>query len=389
MQRLLFITKDTSIEDPGSALYRRVAGMRQMFEEVHIILIEHGVRDEKCVPTERLFDTVWCYRVGAQTFVGSIYCAYEAAISHLVFSGNFRPDVIVADDTHEGGVLGWLLGKKFNRPFQLQISDGFFDEEKITPKPSFIRRAVTDILLSHAQYLAVATEHDREMLTVIYDCPKENIHILPSTFMQGAEGNAATSCDIRGRFPEYASLLMYIPPEKNDEHSFAILHTFSKVLKKYPDLGLLIIQGGPERLHFERKIIALGIQRQVVFEVYSSRVPAYIQSVDMLIHFSDDLEKGRLLAIAGMVRVPVIADVTGKGNELFHDWESAYLCNTNDPACITKAIDVCLNNNDERARITERALTAVQEYFKQDYDKYLEEYTKSITTCSIADSATK
>lgn len=389
MQRLLFITKDVSIEDSGSSLYRRVTDLRDTFSEVHIILIKNTTQGDKEPLPERLFDTVWRYTVGARTSVWGIFRGYETAVQHLVFGGSFRADVIVADDTHEEGMLGWLLGKKFHRPFQLHIQHDFFDEGPSVRKPSFISRMITDVLLTHTKHVSVATPHERDMLALIYDCPKENIEVLPSTYVLGIQDVAGTSCDLRARFPKYESLLMYIPPEKNDEHTLGILQAFAKVLKKYPTLGLLIIQGGPERLLFERNVIALGVQRQVVFEVYSPNVASYIQTVDMLVHFGGDTEKEKLLAIAGMVRVPVIADVSGKGSEFFRDWESAYLCAIGDTACVTTAIETCLYNSDERTRLTGRAHEAVQEYFKQDYSRYLTEYTKSINTCVIADTASK
>jgi glycosyltransferase involved in cell wall biosynthesis len=389
MRRLLFITKDVSIEDAGSALYRRVTDLRDTFSEVHIILIKNDIRGKKDASPERLFENTWRYTVEARTSVGGIFRGYETAVQHLVFGGSFRADVIVADDTHEEGMLGWLLGKKFHRPFQLQIQRDFFDEGPSVQKPSFMSRMITDVLLTHTKHVSVATSHERDMLALIYDCPKENIEVLPSTYVLGIQGIAGTTCDLRARFPKYESLLMYIPPEKNDEHTLAVLQAFAKILKKYPNLGLLIIQGGPERLLFERSVIALGIQRQVVFEVYSPNVASYIQTVDMLVHFGGDKEKEKLLAIAGMVRVPVIADVSGKGNEFFHDWESAYLCAIGDTACVATAIETCLYNSDERARLTRRAHEAVQEYFKQDYNRYLTEYTKSINTCVVSDSSTE
>lgn len=386
MLRLLFITKDTSIEDPESALYRRVTDMCGAFKEVHIILIKKIVRGEKKVLPDRLLNNVWRYTVRARTSMGSVLYGYETAVRHLVFGGSFRADVIVTDGAYEEGVLGWLLGRKFHRPFQLQIQHDFFDETLSAKRPSFLNRIVTEMLLSHTERICVTTEEERGMLVSLYDCSKENIEVLPSTSAFTFQDTREDACNLRARFPEYTSLLMYIPPEKNNEQSLGILHAFAKVLKKYPDLGLLVVQEGPERLLFERNVIALGIQRQVVFEVYSSRTASYMKNVDMLIHFSNDSEKEKMLAIAGMVHAPVIADVSGKGGALFRDLESAYLCTIDDTACVTKALDACLYNNGERARITENAHMAAQEYFKQDYNKYLKEYTKSINACSIADS---
>jgi hypothetical protein len=65
---------------------------------------------------------------------------------------------------------------------------------------------------------------------------------------------------------------MYIPPEKNDEHRTrsTAVHLAPILKEDSPNLGLLMLdRDGPERLSLERSAIALGIQKQVLFEVYS------------------------------------------------------------------------------------------------------------------------
>ncbi|MCR4285862.1 MAG: glycosyltransferase [Candidatus Kaiserbacteria bacterium] len=389
MLRLLFITKDASVIDSESTSYHRITDLREKFSEIHIVLIQSVMRGGKKHPL-RPFNNVWLYPTNARSLIGSVFEAYAFVKAQLLFGGNFRADVIVADDTHEAGMLGWFLSERFHRPLQLQMRSDFFthtsDEQK---KFSLFYEMSTDFLFSRVKNICVATDEERDVLVHEYDCEENTVEVLPSEHVLNFQGVHGSVCDLHERYPQFKSILLYIPQERKGEQTALVLQELSKILRGHREAGLVVLSDGPERLMLERLVISLGVQRQVAFEVRSLHTASYVRTADMLIHFSHDAEESEPLFIAGMARTPIITDAVGVGGRLFRNGESAYLCRPEDGACLTMAIDACLKKDDTLSALIERAHEIVQEYFKNDYSGYLEACAKSINTCAVLDSGLK
>jgi len=389
MLRLLFITKDESVIDSESTSYHRITDLRGKFSEIHVILIRSTVHGGKRHPL-RPFSNVWLYPTNTRSLIGGVFEAYASAKTHLLFGGNFRADVIVADDTHEAGMLGWFLSERFHRPLQLQMRSDFFahtphEQKKFSPH----YEVSTDFLLSRVKNICVANEEERDVLVHEYDCEENTVEVLPSEHVLNFQGVHGSVCDLHERYPQFKSILLYIPQERKGEQTALVLQELSKILRGHREAGLVVLSDGPERLMLERLVISLGVQRQVAFEVRSLHTASYVRTADMLIHFSHGEKESEPLFIAGMARTPIITDAVGVGGELFRNGESAYLCEVEDSAGLATAVDACLTKGDTLSALTERAHEVVQEYFKNDYSGYLDACAKSINTCAVLDSGSK
>lgn len=389
MLRLLFITKDESVIDSESTSYHRIIDLRGKFSEIHVILIRSAMRGGKEHPL-RPFSNVWLYPTNTRSFIGGVFEAYATAKTHLLFGGNFRADVIVADDTHEAGMLGWFLSERFHRPLQLQMRSDFFTHTPHEQKKfSLLSEMSTDFLLSRVKNICVANEEERDVLVHEYGCGESAIEVLPSEHVLNFQGVHGSVCDLHERYPQFKSILLYIPQERKGEQTALVLHELSKILRDHREVGLVVLSDGPERLMLERLVISLGVQRQVAFEVRSLHTASYVRTADTLIYFSHGEKESEPLFIAGMARTPIITDAVGVGGRLFRNGESAYLCEVEDGDSFATAVDACLVKGDTLSALTERAHEVVQEYFKNDYSGYLDACAKSINTCAVLDSSSK
>ena len=160
--RLLLITKDATIAQEGSASYRRIIDQRNMFLEIHIVLINSKTGEGE-VPVTRFFENVWLYTTNSSSWWMQGYDAYKLSEAQLVFGGGFRADLIVAEDPFESGLAGWFLSEKYERTFQLHIYEDFFDKAFVESQehPTIYEWAVR-YLLGRAGGVRTHTELPRQ-----------------------------------------------------------------------------------------------------------------------------------------------------------------------------------------------------------------------------------
>ena len=84
----------------------------------------------------------------------------------LRFADGFRPDVVVALDPFESGLAGLFIAEKYDREFQVHITEDFYD-------PEFIQRDVVNkwrlrlsaYVLKRTQSVRVSTTTIKEAIT--------------------------------------------------------------------------------------------------------------------------------------------------------------------------------------------------------------------------------
>lgn len=376
--RLCVFTKDTSILEEGSASYERIADGQNLFLETHVILIDARAQ-RKETPPIRLFKNVWIYTVSNESWWHSTYHAYMIACEQLSFSGGFRADVIVAEDSFESGLAGWFVSKKFKRPFQLHVLDDFFDEEFLDSIQSPLAYTwSTSYLLRHAQSIRTKTETQRQIILEEYASTKSTVEVLPVYYNLRAWRDFVPTVSLREMYPRFKFIILHVSLMNAQSHTDHVLNGATKLIRTYPTVGLIIVGNGPLRSSLERRAISLGIQKQVEFLPMPQELISYMKSANVLVHLSENSEEEDVLLEAAVSRLPIIATTHGLAGSLFTDGDSAFLCSHDDTACISARLNQYLNDNNNRSRFALNANALVFDRIVQDYDAYLLSYKESI-----------
>lgn len=377
MERLLFITADNSVIDTESTAYRRVMDLREKFSEIHIILIRSRLSKRKD-DVVRLHPNVWVYSLTRRLLLGVVRGGISIVRDHLFFGENFRIDYIVADDVYRAGLLGFVLGKKFNAPFQLRIPSG---SPNLLKEGSFFETWCGHMVLKRTKSISVSNEHEQKILMEKYDVPQSCIEVLKGSSVLRFYGNDGFTSGLRERYETYSHMLLLV--SEKGGHSIAhVLRGLVPLLKEDSRLGLLVLEDGPGRLSLERLAISLGIQKQVLFEPVQESMRSYITMADALLYFAGDNDDRDPLLLAGVSKTPIITAPYGVGAEMFVDKESAYFCAPDAVENLRSVVSTCVYGN-EKEKLVESAYVVVQDYLKGDYRAYLDACAKSITTCTV------
>lgn len=384
--RLLLITADVSMLEEGSVAYRRMTDQRDMFLEIHIVVLNF----QSEIPKEsvlRLFENVWLYSTNSSSWWRQGYDAYKIIESQLAFSGGFRADIIVAEDLFLTGLVGWLYSKKHERPFQLHISEDFFDASFVeSHEHPVLYEWVARYLLNRATSVRTKTEFQRQ--AVIADHPELDsvTELLPNYHNLEVWKDFVPSMNLHERYPQFKFIMLNISAMRTTSRAVETLFGAAKILRKYKTVGLIMVGNGPLRPLLEQHAIALGIQNQVEFEPAPSEVISHIKSAHLLLHLSEDGGEDDYILEAAVAKLPMVANASGLAGKLFVDGESACLCSGVDVECIADRINMFLNENQDRARFALNAYEVVFERIEQDYGAYLEAYNQSIERCIVTES---
>lgn len=376
--RILFFTKDESVLLEGSETFKRITDLRHTFAEVHVVLL-NSLPPNEASPILRLFDTVWLYATQSTSSWKMSMDAYKLAEQQLVFSGGFRADIIIAEDTFEAGLAGWFIAKKHERPIQLHVYDDFFDAEYVaTLEHPTLYTWATHYVINHVSSIRTRTEPQRLAAIAINKKLRDDAELFPSYYNLTAWRDFMPTFSLYERYPQFKFIILHISLMHTSSHTYEVLLATSALLRRYPTVGLVIVGNGPLRTQLEKQAIALGLQNQIEFEPMPAEVLSHLKSANVLIHISDDATEDDVILSAASVKIPLVANKNSIAGKLFVDRETARLCDPSDIACVTESINMYLSDNRARTAFALGAQDAVFERIEQDYAGYLEAYASSI-----------
>ncbi len=386
--RLLIFTQDLSFFHEGSLSFRKIADMRTFFLEIHIVVLSYA-SDGEYDPIRRLFQNVWIYPTQSVDWWRLSYDAYKVAKEQMVFSGGFRADIVIAEDTFESGLAGLFISKKYKRPFQVHIATDFYDEAYIASQEHpILFEWSTKYVLEHASSVRTKTALQRQEVINEREELGQVTELFPHFYTLDAWKNSVATSNLYERYPQYKFIILHISSMHSSDYTAEVISGVAKVLKLYPTIGMVIVGNGPLRATYERLVIFFGLQNQIQFEPTPPEYLSYMKSANVFVHVSEDSTQDELILMAAMAKIPIVGNMNGLAGKLFVQNESALLCVPGDVDCVAGSVNQYLNENQSRASYVLRAHEAVLERIEQNYDAYLASYVDSIERCVAPESNT-
>ncbi len=379
--RLLLFTKNIGMRQLGSLAQKKLLELGTMFSEIHVVILNER-SEEDTVPTVRLAENIWLYCTESNDWWKTGFDAYRLAKEQLEFGGGFRADIIVAEDPFESGAAAHFIASKYDRPLQVHILEDIYDPEfKERDGHNVWRLFVAHFILGRADCVRTSSENIRERVLVEYPKLESFIESLPLYYNLEAWRDMTPTMSLKERYPQFKFIILHISSMHARSHTGEVIQGVAPILRLYPTIGLVIVGNGPYRPALEKQVIALGIHGQVEFEPVPDEILSHMKSANILIHLSEDAHDDTVVIEAATVKLPMIALSTSIAGTLFKDSESAFLCDTPDPACVSYRVKNFLNDNQARSRLAINAQEAVFERIEQDYMAYLLAYRSSIERC--------
>lgn len=383
--RLLIFTKDETIPQSGSIAEKRILELADTFSEVHVVTLTMRAKDGH--DTLRIADNVWVYNTQSTYWWKMGFDAYRIANEQLTFAGGFRADVILAEDPFESGVAACFIADRYERPFQVHVTDDFYDPAfKERDDHNSLRVFMANYVLKRVDCVRTKSTSLRNQIVGEYPELHDFTEVLPTYHNLSVWRDLTPAFSLRERYPHFKFIMLHVSAMQSRSHSIEVVSGVAPILKRYPTVGLVIVGNGPLRSALEKQVIGLGIQNQVEFEPTPNEVISHMKSANILIHLSEDPEEDETILQAAAVRLPMITNTEGLAGELFTEGESAFMCANADPTCVSMRINTFLNENESRARFGLNAQEIVFERIEQDYGAYLDAYRGSIERCMAVGS---
>lgn len=373
--RVLFITRDVTILEEGSTAQLHFKNLADVFDEIHIIIISEPWQTKKGV--ERLEKNIWAYTTSGKYWWTQPFIAQSIARAQMQFTDGFRADVVVALDPFESGLAGLMIAEKYDREFQVHVTEDFYALEfKDKDKHNARRIKMAARVLKRAQSVRVSTVLIKEQLEKKFRHLKD-VALLPRHYNINAIIEATETTNIKDVFPQYAFVVLFVGVLDHESTLFRAIDATRPILRS-SRIGFVVVGDGPTKKESQKRAEILGIQKQIVFEKDESKLISYLKSADILICTDTTQASDEVVIKAAAAGLPILAAKTELREDLFTDGESAFLCDKEDTVGFSQKLNKFLNANTLRTQFSDNAREIIKTRFHEDPEAYKRAYRDSI-----------
>lgn len=372
--RVLFISQDDSLLNPETQSLDGFLRLKDMFEEVHILILREGITSTN--PVLRPDNNVWLYTATAKNWFQTPTAALDLAREQLAFASGFRPDLIVARDPFESAIVASALGRKYNRPTQLHILEDYNN-------PAFIkknrhnrwRRFIPRFTVPKFNSVRTATDGLQAVIKKKFSV--EDLAVLPRYQDYQKVIGSKVAVDLSAKYKPFIFFMLYVGKLGHESMLYRAIDAARFALRN-PRVGLIVLGDGKARPEFERRAKILGIEKQIIFEKRAPDYISYLKSAHILIAPDTAGESDEVVYAAAAAGLPIIMADSTHRHDIFEDGVSAYLCEPENTQMFADRISELLNNVSMRRVIGEGGKEAIERRFHQNPQVYKDSYQQSI-----------
>jgi len=234
---------------------------------------------------------------------------------------------------------------------------------------SRIMRAQYTWTIRKADMITCDAEHVKSRIVELSDYDPNRIVVFPwgvdlSTFNPNVSGN-----DIRERLGWEENEIVISTRSPEPVYGMGqLLRAFTHLVKKRPEVRLLVCGGGSSLADLNAYVKMNGLQELVRFEgpVNNSDLPKYLATADL--YASTSLSDGTSLSLleAMAMRLPVVVSNLPSNREWVRNDVNGLLVNPQDVLAVSQAMDILLETGEKSRIFGERNLAIARE--KADWD---------------------
>ncbi len=292
-----------------------------------------------------------------------------------------RPDLVVAQDPFETGLLALFYAKMCGAHLQIQIHTDFLNP--LWRGESFlnsIRAEIARCILPRATCVRVVSHRIKRSLVAAGLAPASRVTVIPVYAGAGREVSARESSSPTPsvRRPSFSHTLLMVSRLVREKNIPMALEVFKRLLEQFPRAGLIIVGTGPLLPRLTELVTSLGIEKNVVFEGWKNDPSSYYEGADVFLLASDYEGYGMTLVEAARVGCPIVSTDVGLVGELLGPAEAG-IVPPRDPEALLVAIKEVLTDAPMRQARADSAQKRVTQL--PSWEEYLKLYQESWTLC--------
>ncbi len=347
--KVLMISSDSGVHENTPAA-KRIEEYRRLVDELHVVVIAgrfnigaflRAYRDGKKILRER----------GASDFL------------------------ITAQDPSERWIVGWLLGRQFGAPLEVQVHTDImsphFVRESIKNR---LRLVIARFILPRAACVRVVSRRIEQSLATVFPQFSGTITVLP-VFVDTQRLRMVHRVEERGIFRFLA--VSRLTREKNIE---LLLHAFAEVVKTHPETNLVIVGDGPCRKRLEALALKLGLMRgKAVFAGWQKDTARNFQYASCYVLTSNYEGCGMTAVEALAIGVPVIMTDVGIAGDIVRNEETGLVVPVRDMTALVSAMRRMIEDSNLGRVLSQNGKKTVENFPSKK--EYLEAYKQMWLAC--------
>lgn len=344
---ILSFSLDPLVLDPKSVVARRSSKYGDILDSYTIL-----------VPTQKDTTVVLSEKVTVIGVSGSNkliqYGKFAQTAQKIIRSR--QTDIITSQDVYFLGFLGYCLARLYHLGLEIQVHG--------IEKLNWFRRFVLLFVLRHASAVRVVSKRVCMRLEKEHNFTPNRVTVAPiyvdvsSLNFDHASFEATKAAkafnDTYSRYLNFVTISRLVP-EKNIALQLKAVNTLRK---KYPDIRLHIVGGGPLRDKLAEQIAEFDLSSHVVMHgaQYKAQLHPFFTQTDCLLLTSHSEGWGMVVIEAACAGLPVIMTDVGCAGEVIHNGENGYIINDNDLSGLVQAMETIILDENKRQQFGSRSV---------------------------------
>lgn len=360
--RVLLITDDPTILDPGSSGHERLRANALAIGELHVLINtpRSESRDEGSlrihgVKTGLFFKEATMRRAGL-----SILKRYDI-------------QALWAEDPFELGSRARRLAKKTGIPYFVNVHTdflspwygtrtGMFRSSKVSvPRGNKKRIALARKVLPEARGIRVPSVRLHDSIVEKYGTSVPEPVVIPIP----VQTTPVEAVSFPFTFP-----FTIIAAGRLDagRRVIDVIDAISQIRERYPGVGLFVVGDGPERAALERHAARKNLSDRVVFLGDRRDTRGLIKSANVFVQASAHEAYGRRILQAALARVPIITSDVGIVGEVLKGYEDVLAMPPGDPSALATHLMGLIEDVATRNLLTMNAEAKAKEFIRASGD---------------------
>ncbi len=341
--KILMFSADPNILDAESAAAHRMAEYGKRVEKLDILVLIPNL--ETGFPSQGEI----AGNVKAQALTGRFLRFFKAFFKAWRMLRREKYNLLVAQDI-EHAFMCWLLSKSFKVKWQMQIHSDifspFFTRHSVFNK---IRAILAKFLIPRASCIRVVSQRIKDSLTANSYKLKASIDVLP-ILAESADLNIEPK-----KFSEFDKTILMISRLTREKNIGLALEAMAEVVKKHPEVGLVIVGDGLEREALKLKAKSYKLTANIRFEGWQKNTAPYYKGADIFLLTSWYEGWGMSAVEAMKYGAAVIMTDVGLAGEVVENGKTGLVAPVNDKEALIGAILRLLENEGMRRDLIEAA----------------------------------
>ncbi len=378
--RVLFISNDESLLRPQQQTLDGYVQLGSVFDEVHIVVLRTGASSP--FPVLRVSHNTWLYTVSTDTWWWSPVVGLSLIEDQLVFNGEFRPDLIIARDPYESGVLAYWLSRRYGRAVQVHVQEDFTSKQFAEQtKDARYHRWMAKYVLNRVESVRTPSPQLRDMVKHTFS-HLTDVSVLPRFNNYSILKDQPVIADLKEKYPQYRFTYLYVGEFTHECQLPTVLQALRGILQNHT-VGLIVLGDGPAKKEFVAQCQTLGIERQVVFSNDRQALVSFMKTTNVLVAPDTTAEADEILFQAAAVGTPAVAVETQSRQHVFRHRDSILFVSPQASHEWQTHLSAVLNELSLRRELQDGVRAIISDTLHEDVEAYRTAYKQSIESAIL------